>query len=135
MLLVVCCSELVLTTFIITRFYIWKYIVISIAATVNESFTLSTGNIPEVSFKISFTWSSLRLQSAHDYIIIQKFYNCMQAVKQKHGILKRSYSEMFSYQARNQTFLEGVLNLAWSHTYEKASQNRYIKLKLKLSAS
>ena len=30
-------------------------------------------------------------------------------------------------QARNQTFLEGVLNLAWSHTNEKASQNRYIK--------
>ena len=40
-----------------------------------------------------------------------------------------------SFQARNQTFLKGVLNLAWSHTNEKASQNRYIKIKLKIIAS
>ena len=39
------------------------------------------------------------------------------------------------YLARNQTFLKGVLNLAWSHTNEKAIQNMNIKLKFKLSAS
>ena len=37
-----------------------------------------------------------------------------------------------SVQAHNQIILKGVLNLAWSHTNEKA---RNIKLKFKLSAS
>ena len=45
-----------------------------------------------------------------------------------------SYIRMHA-QACNQTFLKGILNLAWSHTNEKVTQNRNINLKFKLSAS
>ena len=51
----------------VTSFYVRKSIKISSTATISEFFTLSSGNIPEVSGDRCSTWSSVWLQTAHFY--------------------------------------------------------------------